>query len=113
MNEPGKGKAIASLVLGIIGCLMCFGFSTVILPILGMIVGIIGLALASSSKKEGFAGGIRTAGFILSILAVIFGGIMFTCVVTCVGSCAACVACGGAESGAQSLKELVQGADIF
>lgn len=113
MNEPGKGKAIASLVLGIIGFVMCLCVKTVVLPILGMIMGIIGLILASSSKKDGFVGGIRTAGFVLSILAVVLGGIMFTCIVTCVGSCAACVACGGAESGAQSLTELFQDVDLF
>ena len=84
-NVPGYGKAVASLVLGIIGVILWFfGFSTII----SMILGIIGLVLASASKKEGFDGGIRTAGFILSLIALIGGVIAFVACVACIGAAA-------------------------
>ena len=62
---PGKNEAVASLVLGLIsvGCWF-FGYSS----ILSVILGIIGLALASSSKKYGYQDSIRTAGFVLSLI---------------------------------------------
>ncbi|MBR3642427.1 MAG: hypothetical protein IKN57_02855 [Parasporobacterium sp.] len=84
-SVPGYNKAIASLILGVIGVILWFfGFSTII----SMILGIIGLVLASSSKKEGYEGGIRTAGFILSLIAIIGGVIAFIACVACVGSIA-------------------------
>jgi len=84
-NEPGYGKAVASLVLGIIGVILWFfGFSTII----SMILGIIGLVLASGSKKEGYEGSIRTAGFVLSLIALIGGVIAFVACVACVGAVA-------------------------
>jgi len=84
-REPGYYKAIASLVLGVIGVILWFfGFSSII----SMILGIIGLVLASSSKKEGYEGGIRTAGFILSLIAAIGGVIAFVACVACVGAVA-------------------------
>nr|WP_300170139.1 hypothetical protein [uncultured Flavonifractor sp.] len=81
-NQNGKGSAIASLVLGIVGVvLVCFGLS-----IVSLILGIIGLVLASKSKNEGFNGGLRTAGFVLSLLAVIFGAIFFVACTALTGS---------------------------
>ncbi len=84
-NVPGKGKATASLVLGIIA-VVCwfFGYSSIV----SVVVGLIGLILASSAKKEGFDGGIRTAGFVLSLIGLIGGGVVLV----------ACVACAGAAS---------------
>lgn len=81
-NLPGQGSAVASLVLGIIA-VVCwfFGWSAIV----SVVLGIIGLVLAGSSKKEGFTGGIRTAGFVLSLVGLIGGGIFF----------AACIACAG------------------
>jgi hypothetical protein len=69
---PGKGKAIASLVLGIIAIVLP-------IPILCVIAGIIGIVLASLAKKEGFTGGIRTAGFVCSIIGAV-GGVIWTIV---------------------------------
>lgn len=82
MNEQGKGKAVASLVLGIISvCCLFGGYSA----ILSVILSIIGLIMAGSSKKQGYTGGIRTAGFILSLVSIIFGAVVFACV-ACAGA---------------------------
>ena len=55
-QPPAHGKAVASLVLGIVG-LVCRG-----------VCGLIGLILAISAKNEGNDEGIRKAGFILGII---------------------------------------------
>jgi len=87
MNEnqyiPGKGNATASLVLGIIA-VVCwfFGYSAVI----SVILGVIGLVYAGKAKKAGFEGGMRTAGFVLSLIGLIGGAIVFLACVACVGS---------------------------
>ncbi len=76
----------ASLVLGIISCLIALfasGFGW-----LGAILGIIGCILASMAKRNG-QGGIATAGQVLSILGIIFGLILYVACVACVGGLAA------------------------
>ena len=79
---PGKNKAIASLVLGIISVVLWFfGYSS----ILSVVLGIIGVVMASKSKEEGYDENIRTAGFILSVIGVIGGAIFFVACVACVG----------------------------
>ena len=72
---PGKNKAIASLVLWF------FGYSS----ILSVVLGIIGVVMASKSKEEGYDENIRTAGFILSVIGIIGGAIFFVACVACVG----------------------------
>ena len=82
-NElPGQGAAVASLVLGIIA-VVCwfFGWSALV----SVVLGIIGLVLAGSSKKAGFTGGVRTAGFVLSLIGLIGGGIVFVACIACAG----------------------------
>ena len=77
-----KGKAIAGLVLSIVGLVLSFlgtFFSIAALP-----VSIVGLVLAVSGKKAlaaaGQPAGIGTAGMVLGIIAVIFSAIFFfTC----------------------------------
>ena len=89
----GKGSATASMVLGIIAvALWFFGYTSII----SVVLGIIGLILAGKSKKAGFTGGARTAGFVLSLIGLIGGGIAFV----------ACVACAGAISSAASVGAL-------
>lgn len=78
-NIPGKGAATASMVLGIIG-VVCWFFG--VSSIVSVVVGIIGLILASNSKKAGFVSGVRTAGFVLSLISLIGGSIIF---VSCAG----------------------------
>ena len=80
---PGKGHATASLVLGIIA-VVCwfFGYSAII----SVVCGGIGLYLAGKAKEEGFEGSTRTAGFVLSLIGLIGGALIFIACVACVGS---------------------------
>ena len=90
-NIPGKGAATASLVLGIISVgLWFFGYSALV----SVILGIVGLILAGNAKKAGFNGGIRTAGFVLSLIGLIGGAIFFVACVACVGAIGAADATG-------------------
>ena len=52
-NIPGKGAAIGSLVCGIVSIVFWFFGVT---SILSLILGVVGLVLASNSKKAGFDG---------------------------------------------------------
>lgn len=82
-SVPGKGAAVASMVLGIIAVVLWFfGYSSII----SVVLGIIGLILAGNSKKAGFDGGIRTAGFVLSLIGLIGGAFFFIACVACVGT---------------------------
>lgn len=84
-GTPGKGQAIASLVLGIVSVVLAFcGW----LAIPGLVCGIVSLVCASMSKKAGFAGGIRTAGFVLGIIGVVLCAICTACVACAAGTAA-------------------------
>ena len=78
-NIPGKGAAIASMVLGIVG-VVCWFFSWS--SVVSVVLGVIGLILASNAKKAGYESGVRTAGFVLSLISLIGGAIV---VIACVG----------------------------
>ena len=85
-NVPGKGAAVASLVLGIIAVVLWFfGYTSIV----SVILGIVGLVCAGNAKKAGFMGGLRTAGFVLSLIGLI--------------GFVACVACAGAIGAAGML----------
>jgi len=66
---PGKGKGTASLVLGILSILDPF-------IIFGVPLGIIGVVLAVMSKKEGHVSGVRTAGFVCSIIGIVLNALI-------------------------------------
>ena len=85
-NVPGKGAAIASLVCGIVS-VVCWFFG--VTSILSLILGIVGLVLANNSKKAGYNDGLRTAGFVLSLLGTIFGALIFISCVACLGAAGA------------------------
>lgn len=82
-NVPGKGAATASLVCGIVS-IVCWFFGAT--SILSLILGIVGLIMASNAKKAGYNDGLRTAGFVLSLLGTIFGALIFVSCVACLGA---------------------------
>ena len=82
-NVPGKNAATTSLVLGIVSVVFWFfGWGVIV----SIVCGIIGLVFSSKAKKRGFVGGIRTAGFICSLIGLIGGAIVFVACVACVGA---------------------------
>lgn len=81
-SEPGKGAAVASLVLGIISVVFWFfGMGAIV----GLVTGVVGIICASNAKKAGYQGGIQTAGFVCSVIGVIGSAIIFVACVACVG----------------------------
>ena len=68
-KSTGESNATASLVLGIIGAVLGF---TGLIP---FVLGIIGLVQANKAKKLGCNNSSSTAGFVLSLISVILGGI--------------------------------------
>lgn len=81
MNNQTNGKAIASLVLGILSCVcVFFGYGA----LLGIVLGIVGLVLGINAKKE-TASGMATAGIVLCIIAVAVCALAFISCVACVG----------------------------
>lgn len=88
VQQPGKGLAVGSLVCGIVGLVFIwFGVSAII----SLIAGIVGIILSVNAKKQGFIGGMNTAGLVMSIISACLGGIVFIACVSLVG-CAGCVA---------------------
>ena len=82
-DAPGHGAAVARLVVGIIAVVLWFfGYSAIV----SVVLGIIGLVCAGNAKKQGFVGGIRTAGFVLSLIGLIGGALVFVACVACVGA---------------------------
>jgi len=71
---PGEKEAMISLILGIIGVVFLFILG---LSFISFILGIIGIIFASKAKNLGFTGGMRTAGFILSLVNIALGIIIF------------------------------------
>lgn len=71
--QYGKGQAIASMILGISSLVCTF---TVYLSFIGVICGIIGLCLAGASKRKGYTGGMRKAGFVTSLITTIIAAIV-------------------------------------
>lgn len=81
-EEPGKGKAIASLVLGIVAVVFWFfGWGAIV----SIICGIVGIILASMAKKDGNTSGIRTGGLVCSIIGLVGGAFVFVACVACAG----------------------------
>lgn len=87
---PGQGQATGSLVCGIVSLVagIVLGWTT-FLALAGIVVGIVGVILAVNAKKQGYTGGIQTAGLVLSIIGAAISGIVFI-------SCVACICISGA-----------------
>jgi hypothetical protein len=82
MENQSNGKAVASLVLGIISLVFIF-FGT--FAFIGMIMAIIGLVLGIQAKKENPADGKAKAGVVLSIIGLALCALTFLACVACVG----------------------------
>lgn len=81
MEKNNEGKAIASLVLGILSLLtIFFGY----FGIVGIILAIVGLILGINSKKEG-PSGMATAGIVLSIIGLVLNALVVVACVACAG----------------------------
>ena len=84
MNNNSNGKAVTSLVLGIVSLVFIF-FGTY--SIIGMILAIIGLVFGVNAKKES-PSGVATAGFVLNIIGLILCALSFIACAICIGSIA-------------------------
>ncbi len=80
---PGQNEAVVSLILGIIAVVLWFfGYSSIV----SVVLSIVGLVYASKSKQLGYDGPMRTAGFVLSIVALAGGVLIFIACVACIGT---------------------------
>lgn len=91
-NGPGKGYAIAAMVLGIIGAVFCwFGWFCIIALALS-IVAIVLAVKARNSMPLGVQGrGMATAGLVLGIIGASLSGVASACwisIIACAGSVA-------------------------
>ena len=68
-QKPGESNATTSLILGILAAV--FGFTGIV----AFVLGICGIVQAKKAKALGCNNTSATAGYILSIIAVVFGGI--------------------------------------
>ena len=83
--QPGQGAATGSLICGIISLVatVIFGWTT-FLALAGMVVGIVGVVLAVNAKKQGYNGGMQTAGLVLSIIGAALSAVVFVACIACI-----------------------------
>jgi len=81
-GQNQDGKAIASMILGIISLIFIF---TGTLAILGLIMGIVGLVLGISANKT-YKTSYATAGIVLSIIGIVVCFIVFIAALACVSA---------------------------
>ncbi len=98
--SPNKGMAITSFAMGmtailwyiiiyLLACVLSGETAVAVLsimviagPFVQLILGILGIVFSSVAKKSGATGGLRTAGFVLSLLSLIFGALtIFICLI--------------------------------
>lgn len=81
--NPAKGKAVASLVLGIIALVLCWwgwvGIVSIILSIIGIILGVGARKELLPDQGKGMA----TGGLVCSIIALVLSSIVFVSCVIC------------------------------
>ncbi len=70
-REPGRGQALAGMILGIISLVICW------IPLLGIPVSIVGLILALLGRRSVSRKGMALAGIILSAIGLILTIIVF------------------------------------
>lgn len=84
-NDPGKGMATASLVLGIIG--LCTGWLYGVGCVLGIIAVVLAVSSGNKSQAEGFSrSGLATAGLVCGIIAIVSGAGCLICTVCGAGA---------------------------
>ncbi len=87
----GSGAATGSLVCGILSVVAAwFGW----IALVSVVLGIVGIILAVNAKKQGCSSGSRTAGLVLSIIGLVFGGIVFVACALCAGALASAASVG-------------------
>lgn len=77
-GTPGKGLAIASMVLGIVSLVLCVIF--MYLP--ALVCGIVGLILGIMAKKKAKSK-MATAGFVCSLIGLIVSAVVWVSCVAC------------------------------
>ncbi len=82
MDNQTSSKAVAALVLGILGLLFTFGRG-ILVDFLGLVLCIIALVLSISVRKELVPGeggrGLATGGMVCAIIGVVGAGISIMC----------------------------------
>ena len=86
-QQPTNGKAVASLVLGIIAAVFMFFSGTIVLGFVSIILAVIGLVLGVQARREMPQGtaGMATAGMVLSIVVLALTVIVMAGCAACVG----------------------------
>lgn len=86
-QQPTNGKAVASLVLGIIAAVFMFFSGTIVLGFVSIILAVIGLVLGVQARREMPQGtaGMATAGMVLSIVVLALTVIIMVGCAACVG----------------------------
>lgn len=79
-KQPGEVLAIVSLVIGIVAIVFCWlpYFQAIMIP--GSIVAIV---LGSMAKKQGYNGGLLTAGLVVAVIGIVLNVILFFPVTVC------------------------------
>lgn len=79
-DQPGRGLAIAALVLGIVSIIF-----VMVMPLIGLVTGIVGVVCASKAKSQGYIGGMQTGGFVCSLIGLVLNATVFVACVACAG----------------------------
>jgi hypothetical protein len=72
-GQRGSGRATASLILGIVGILLCF---TIVVPVLAIIFGVMARKEINRSQGTVTGGGKATAGLVLGIVGLVLGALI-------------------------------------
>lgn len=77
-RTPGKGLAIASMVLGIVSLVLCL----IVMYLPALICAIVGLILGIMAKKK-IKSKMATAGFVCSLIGLIISAVVWISCVAC------------------------------
>lgn len=90
--DPGKGKALAALILGLVSCVFCWISVGAVIP---LVLGIVGAIMSSQYNKvgDGTNKSMATAGLVLSIIGIVLSAIFLVC-----GICTVCTVCTAAST---------------